>query len=336
MSYKVAILGATGAVGKELLKLLEERAFPVQELTLLASKRSAGRKFTFKGQEIVTKELKLDSFKGIDIVLSSAGGSISREYLPAAVRAGAVCIDNTSHFRLQPDVPLVIPEINPGDIKEHRGIIANPNCSTIIMLLPLWGLHKISPIKRVVVSTYQAASGAGAQAMEELQEETRSQLKGEVFKPTVIPHTYAFNLFPHNSPMQANGYCEEENKMVNETRKIFKQPDLKISPTCVRVPVLRAHAESINVQFTSPISPQEIYRAWEKAEGVEVLEDRGANRWAMPLDASGKDPVYVGRLRQDPTLENTYEMWVVGDQLRKGAALNAVQIAEKYLEMRCI
>ena len=334
MSYNLAVLGSTGAVGKEILDLLEERKFPINHLKLLASKRSAGKKINFRGRQIIVEELTHQSFVDVDIVLSSASGSISREFLPSAVKAGALCIDNTSYFRLHPEVPLVIPEINVEEIIRHQGIIANPNCSTIIMLVPLWFLHQINPIKRVIVSTYQAASGAGAAAIDELKRETKALLNGKSFKREVMPHPYAFNLFPHNSPMNKNGYCEEENKMINETRKIFKDPTFKVSPTCVRVPVLRAHSESINIEFTQPTSEEEIYRILSSSPGVKVLENRNENRWPMPVDASQKDLIYVGRVRRDLTNPNTYEIWVVGDQIRKGAALNAIQIAEKYIEKK--
>jgi aspartate-semialdehyde dehydrogenase len=329
MGIRVAIMGATGAVGQEFLSLLQERAFPISELRLLASKRSAGKTMRFGEDHIVVQELTHDSFEGIDLVLASAGGSLSKEFAPSAVKAGAVVVDNTSYFRMHPDVPLVIPEINPEDIKLHKGIIANPNCSTIIMCLPLFPLHKRYRIKRVSVATYQAASGAGAVAMQELMDETQARIEGKDFTRTVIPHPYAFNLFPHNSPMTDNGYCEEELKMVKETRRIFHDDALRISATCVRVPVLRAHSEAVNVEFETDPDVQECYDILSRTEGVQVLEDRANNRWPMPLDASGKDPVLVGRLRKDISQPNTLDLWMVGDQIRKGAALNAIQIAEK-------
>ncbi len=329
MGINVAIMGATGAVGTELLALLDERKFPLGKLTLLASKRSAGRTLTFQGETYPVEELTHDSFKDVQLVLASAGGKISKEFAPSAVAAGAVVVDNTSYFRMQEGVPLVIPEVNPEDIAKHKGIIANPNCSTIIMALPLFPLHRRFGIRRIVAATYQAASGAGAIAMEELLQETAAKLDAREFTATVIPHPYAFNLFPHNSPMLDTGYCEEETKMIKETRKIFHDDSLRITATCVRVPVLRAHSESLNVEFEKDFSVEEAYDILRNAEGVEVLEDRANNRWAMPLEASSKDPVFVGRLRKDPSQPNTLEMWVVGDQIRKGAALNAVQIAEK-------
>ncbi len=332
MGIRVAIMGATGAVGQELLTLLRERNFPIAELRLLASARSAGKTIRFGDDNITVQELTHDSFEGIDLVLASAGGSLSKEFAPSAVKAGAVVVDNTSHFRMHPDVPLVIPEINPEAIQRHKGIIANPNCSTIIMCLPLWPLHKRYGIKRVIVTTYQAASGAGAVAMQELVDETKARMDNKDFVRTVIPHPYAFNLFPHNSPMTENGYCEEEMKMVNETRKIFEDESLAIHATCVRVPVLRAHSEAVNVEFLSDPDIAESYKMLAHTEGVLVSEDRDKNRWPMPLDASGKDPVLVGRLRKDISLPNTLDFWCVGDQIRKGAALNAVQIAEKLFK----
>ena len=329
MGIKVAIMGATGAVGTELLQILEERKFPVDELRLLASKRSAGKSLTFRGKSVKVDELTHDSFGGIQLVLASAGGKISKEFAPSAVKAGAVVVDNTSYFRMQEGVPLVVPEVNPEDIARHKGIIANPNCSTIIMNVPVWPLHKRFRVKRLVAATYQAASGAGAVAMDELVRETEAQIKGESFERSVIPHPYAFNLFPHNSAMTDSGYCEEEVKMLKETRKIFHDDNLRITATCVRVPVLRAHSEALNIEFEEDPSVEEVYSILRASPGVAVLEDRGANRWPMPIDASGKDPVLVGRVRRDQSQPKTLDLWVVGDQIRKGAALNAVQIAER-------
>ncbi len=328
---RVAIMGATGAVGTELLKILEERNFPIKSLKLLASARSAGKKLLFKGQELVVETLTHESFKDIDIVLASAGGKLSRDFAPSAVKAGAIVVDNTSYFRMDPKVPLVIPEINPEAIATHQGIIANPNCSTIILLMALAPLHRKWGVKRAVVSTYQAASGAGQLAMDELLEETKAQLEGETFERTVIPHPYAFNLFPHNSAMTENGYCEEEIKMSKESQKILGAPDLKITATCVRVPILRAHSEAVNVELQKETSVEEIYTLLKNAAGLSILEERGSNRWPMPIDASGKDDCFAGRIRKDLTQANTFEFWIVGDQIRKGAALNAVQIAEKLL-----
>ncbi|MCL1955781.1 MAG: aspartate-semialdehyde dehydrogenase [Fibromonadales bacterium] len=335
----VAIAGATGAVGQEFLSILAERNFPLKSLKLLASSRSAGKKIKFKDEEITVQELKHDSFDGIDLVLSSAGGSISKEYMPSAVKAGAVVVDNTSYFRMNPEVPLVIPEINPQEIKKHKGIIANPNCSTIIMLLPIFPLYKAFGIERIQACTYQAASGAGAMAMEELRLESIALAEGKSFKRTIIPYQYAFNLFPHNSPYNdgspektavhaPNGYCEEEWKMIAETQKIFGDDNLRVNATCVRVPVLRAHSEALNVRLSKKTNVAEIYEVLRNAPGVEILEEPSKNRWSMPIDASGKDPVLVGRVRVDQSQDNAFDMWVVGDQIRKGAALNAVQIAE--------
>ncbi len=339
MSRNVAIVGATGAVGQELLSILAERKFPMKSLKLLASKRSAGKKVTFEGTELTIEELTHDSFKGIDLVLSSAGGSISKEYMPSAVKAGAVVVDNTSYYRMDPEVPLVVPEVNHQDIKKHKGIIANPNCSTIIMLLPLFPLHKAFGVERVQACTYQAASGAGAVAMEELRLESIALGQGQSYERSVIPHQYAYNLFPHNAPFndgsEANakvkapmGYNEEEWKMVAETHKIFNDNSLRVNATCVRVPVLRAHSEALNIRFSKKTSVQELYDVLRNAPGVQILEEPSKNRWPMPIDASGKDPVLVGRIRKDQSQENTFDLWVVGDQIRKGAALNAVQIAE--------
>ena len=328
MAKHVAIAGVTGAVGTEMLRVLEERGFPVASLKALASERSVGKKVMFRGEEITVEELSHDSFDGIDIALFSAGGPRSKEFAPSAVKSGAVVVDNSSAFRMDPDAPLVVPEVNPEAAREHKGIIANPNCSTIIMVVPLYPLYKAFGVERIFVATYQAASGAGKTAMRELEAETQAVLDGERFERTVIPYPYAFNLFPHNSDIDEDGYCEEETKMVRETHKIFGDPGLRINAVCVRVPVLRAHSEAINVEFPRDVSPEQAYEVLADAPGVEVFEDRSANRWATPLDASGKGPVLVGRLRRDRSQPNTLDLWVVGDQLLKGAALNAVQIAE--------
>ena len=324
----VAILGATGAVGQEFLLILEERKFPLSRLRLLASGKSAGKKIKFRGEEIPVEEARVDSFKGIDLVLSSAGAKVSRELVPAAVKAGAVVVDNTSAFRMEPDVPLVIPEINPDEIKEHKGIIANPNCSTIIMAVPLYPLHQAAKARRIIVSTYQAASGAGMKAMLELQEQTREVLSGKKPAPKVFRHPIAFNLFSHDSGVREDGFTEEEYKMIQETRKIFRAPELKMVATTIRVPVLRAHSESLVVEFERPLSEEKARQILEKAPGVEVVDRRKDNYFPMPIDAAGKDPVLVGRIRKDPSSENGLAFFVSGDQLRKGAALNAVQIAE--------
>ncbi|KPK86530.1 MAG: aspartate-semialdehyde dehydrogenase [Phycisphaerae bacterium SM23_33] len=335
MGYRTAILGATGAVGTEFLKILQQRDFPLASLKLLASQRSAGKKLPFRGQELPVEEVTEGSFKGVELVLASAGGSISRKFAPVAVSAGCVVVDNTSAFRMEPEVPLVIPEINPQDIARHKGIIANPNCSTIIMNVPVWPLHKVNPVRRIVVSTYQAASGAGARAMAELQEGARAMLEGKPFTPTVLPHVAAFNVFSHNSEIGEDGYNLEETKMVRETRKIFHDPDILITATCVRVPVLRAHSEAINLQFTRPITEEEVREILSAAPGVRIVDDRRRNYFPMPLDATDQDEVLVGRIRRDISQPDGrgVDMFVSGDQIRKGAALNAVQIAEKLNEL---
>jgi len=333
MGPNLAIAGVTGAVGQEFLKILEERDFPFDSLKMLASSRSAGKKIEFKNKTYIVEEMTKNSFNRVDIALFSAGGSRSKEFAPSAVKAGAVVVDNTSAFRMDPNVPLVIPEINPQKIKEHKGIIANPNCSTIVGIVPVWPLHKANPVKRMVVSTYQAASGAGMQAMQELESQSREILNGK--KPTckAFPYQIAFNAFSHNSELGPNGYNLEEIKMVRETHKIFDCPDIAITCTCIRIPVFRAHSESINLEFADPITPDEVKDLLSTAPGVKVLDDREHNRFPMPIDAAGKDDIFVGRIRQDESIpENRgINIWVCGDQLRKGAALNAIQIAEKLL-----
>jgi aspartate-semialdehyde dehydrogenase len=323
-------MGATGAVGTEFLALLEQRNFKMDSLKLLASQRSAGKTLKFAGKDLTVELLTEDSFQDVDLVLSSAGGSLSKKFAPLAVQAGAVVVDNTSAFRMDPNVPLVVPEVNPEDIRLHQGIIANPNCSTIIMNVPVWPLHKVNPVKRIVVSTYQAVSGAGAAAMAELEEAARAFLDNKPFAPKILPHSAAFNVFSHNSEVGDDGYNVEERKMILETRKIFHCPDVLITATCVRVPVMRAHSESINLQFTHPITPEEVTEILSSAPGVKLVDDRKKNYFPMPLDASGKDPVLVGRIRQDVSQPDGcgIELFVSGDQIRKGAALNAVQIAE--------
>ena len=330
MSFNVAVMGATGAVGQVMLEILAERDFPVNELRLLASSRSAGREIDYRGESLTVQELTAESFAGIDLVLSSAGGSLSRRFAPAAAAAGAVVVDNTSAFRMDPEVPLVVPEVNPGDLDAHRGIVANPNCSTIIMVVPLWPLHRAHRVRRVVVSTYQAISGAGAPAMEELVEQTRDVLHDRPAVPRELPYPIAFNLFSHNTEIDADGYCEEEVKMIRETRKMFHEESILVSPTCVRVPILRAHSEAMTVEFEEPVSEAEVRGILGEAPGVSLVDDREANHFPMPLEASGRDEVLVGRIRQDLSRPDgtSVSMFLCGDQLRKGAALNAVQIAE--------
>ncbi|WP_068817824.1 aspartate-semialdehyde dehydrogenase [Phormidesmis priestleyi] len=331
-SYRVAILGATGAVGTELLELLESRHFPLANLKLLASPRSAGTTLEFRGEKIVVEAVNERSFREVDIVLASAGGSISKAWAETAIAAGAVMIDNSSAFRMDTAVPLVVPEVNPEAVATHRGLIANPNCTTILMAVAVYPLHQVQTIKRIVASTYQSASGAGARAMEEVKTQAQAILNGQEPKPEILPYPLAFNLFPHNSTLNEQGYCEEEMKMVNETRKIFGANDLRITATCVRVPVLRAHSESINLEFENPFDVAQAREILSQAPGVKLVDDWQANYFPMPIDASGKDEVLVGRIRQDISNPNGLELWLCGDQIRKGAALNAIQIAELLIE----
>jgi aspartate-semialdehyde dehydrogenase len=327
----IAVVGATGAVGVEILRVLERRNFPVGKLKLLASERSVGKTLDFKGKPVPVELLEAGAFKGIDIAFFSAGATRSREFVPAAKAAGAVVVDNSSAFRMDPDVPLVIPEINAHRIAGHKGIIANPNCAAITALVPLWPIHQSNRIKRVIISTYQAASGAGAAAMEELVESTRANLNGELYTPKVMPHPYAFNLFSHNTAIDADtGYNDEETKVINETRKIFEDDAIAVGVTCVRVPVLRAHCESITFECEKPITEDQVRALLTAAPGVMIVDDRSRNYFPMPIDASGQDDVLVGRIRKDlsdPT-GHSISMFVAADQLLKGAALNAVQIAE--------
>lgn len=328
----VAIVGATGAVGIELARCLERRNFPLASLRLLASARSAGKRIEFRGREIEIEALTERSFDGIDIALFSAGSAISRQYAPVAVRAGATVVDNSSAFRMDADVPLVIPEINAGEIARHRGIIANPNCVVVVAMTPLWPLHQANPIRRVVLASYQAASGGGAAMMEELRLSTEAYLAGRSFQPKVLKHDYAFNLFSHNTKVDlATGYNDEELKVVSETRKIFAAPALNISPTCIRVPVLRAHSAALSVECEHPIAPEEARAILSRAPGVRVVDDPENNHFPMPKDASGQDDLLVGRIRRDigDPSGRTVALFVAGDQLLKGAALNTVQIAER-------
>jgi aspartate-semialdehyde dehydrogenase len=332
MSFTVAIAGATGAVGVEMIQVLERRNFPVKELRLLASKRSVGKTLPYQGRELAIQELTEASLQGCDLALFSAGSGISKQFRAVCEKAKCLMVDNSSAFRMDPSVPLVVPEINPEAAKAHSGVIANPNCTTIIMLTALAPLHRLVPITRIHAATYQAASGAGHAAMVELQESTRAYLDGKPFQHSVLPHPYAFNLFPHNSPwIDDLGYCEEELKMVKETSKIMATDSIRVHATCVRVPVLRNHAEALNVTFSKELTVEQAYAALKTAPGVKILEDRSANRWPMPIDAAGKDEVFVGRIRKDRSIDNTLDLWVLGDQLLKGAALNAVQCAEVAL-----
>jgi len=326
--FHIAVAGATGAVGAAMLKTLAQRNFPVKSLRLLASSRSVGKKLPFRDEMLTVAELQHDSFEGIDIALFSAGGARSKEFAPAAVKAGAVVIDNSSAFRLDDGVPLVVPEVNPEDVNEHQGIIANPNCTTIIMLVALQPLHNLSRIHRVIVSTYQSASGAGALAMAELKAQTTAFLTGESFVPEVLPHPYAFNLFSHNSAILDNGYCEEEMKMVHETRKIMHDADILVCPTTVRVPVLRSHAEAIVIEQERKVSVEEACEALANAPGLRLVDDRQGNYFPMPIDSNEQYDVLVGRVRDDLSNDKGLALFACGDQLLKGAALNAVQIAE--------
>lgn len=336
MGANVAVVGATGAVGTEMLRILEERNFPLKELRLLASSRSAGKRLEFKGEELCIKELCTDSFKGIDIALFSAGGSVSKEFAPHCVKAGAVAVDNTNAFRMDKDVPLVVPEVNPEEIPRHRGIIANPNCSTIQMVMVLKPIHDAARVKRVVVSTYQAVSGAGWQAVNELERETESILlnSGE-YKRTVFPHQIAFNVIPQIPQSDAflpDGYTSEEMKMINETRKIMNEPTLRITATTARVPVIRGHSESVNIETEKKLTREEAREILSQAPGVTVMDDPEHQIYPLATLASGRDEVFVGRIREDTSVENGLNLWIVSDNLRKGAALNAVQIAERLLE----
>jgi len=327
----VAIAGVTGAVGAEFIATMDRRGFPVRKLRALASARSAGKTIDFRGQKVVIEELNERSFDGVDIALFSAGGGISRKFAPLAVQAGAVVVDNSSAFRMDPNVPLVIPEINAIRIREHKGILAVPNCAAITALVPLWPIHRNNRIKRLILSTYQAASGAGAAAMEELMESTRAYLNGDAFQPKVMPHPYAFNLFNHNTAIDpATGYNDEETKVIKETRKIFEDERIAVGVTCVRVPVLRAHCEAITFECERPITEDEVRAILATAPGVRIVDDRAKNYFPMPVDASGQDDVLVGRIRKDlsdPT-GHSIAMFAAADQLLKGAALNAIQIAE--------
>jgi aspartate-semialdehyde dehydrogenase len=330
MFQHIAIVGATGAVGREFIELLGRRRLAAKKITPLASKRSAGTRIDVNGTPHTVAELTDDSFDGVDLAFFSAGGEISKQYAPRAVEAGAVVVDNSSAFRMDDDVPLVVPEINPQDINRHRGIIANPNCSTIIMVVAVWPLHVVNPVRRIVVSTYQSASGAGAAAMRELERQSREYLDGKPLAPVVFPFPIAFNLFSHNSPIDETGYNSEEIKMVNETRKIFGDSSIKVTATCIRVAVLRAHSEAINLTFERPITPDEVRRLLSDAPGLRVVDNRDPQHFPMPIEASGRDEVLVGRIRQDISQPDGrgIDLFVSGDQLRKGAALNAIQIAE--------
>jgi len=329
--YRVVILGATGLVGQEFIKVLVQRRFPMASIKLLATERSAGKKLMVGSQMVEVEEATPDAFLGAHLALFSAGSDASRHFAPIAAKAGAVVIDNSAAWRMEPHVPLVVPEVNPEDLAWHQGIIANPNCSTIQMVVALWPIHRVNPIKRIIVDTYQSVSGTGAAAMEELTHQTQLILDRKEAPPHVYPHQIAFNLFPHIDVFLDDGYSKEEWKMIHETRKIMHAPNIAISATCVRVPVLVGHSEAIHIELTHPMSPDEVRHILREAPGVVVQDEPSLNLYPMPWTAAGRDEVFVGRIRQDNSHPNGIAMWVVADNLRKGAALNAVQIAEELI-----
>ena len=328
---RVAVIGATGAVGKVFLDILEERDFPASSIRLCASKRSFGKKLTVKGQELVVEEATPELLGEADIVFISASGDVSREIAPLAVKQGALVIDDSSAFRMDDDVALVVPEVNADDLREHRGIISIPNCSTTPLVMALKPLNDINPVKRVIADTYQSVSGTGAAAVEELWTQSAQVLEGRGVEPSVYPHQIAFNALPHIEPFQDNGYTNEEMKMRNETRKILHEPDMAVSATCIRVPVAIGHSEAVHIEFTEPISPESVREVLSGFPGIRVVDDPASNEYPMPIDAAGKDEVLVGRIRQDISHPCGIAMWLASDNLRKGAALNAIQIAEEVL-----
>ena len=332
--YQVAVVGATGAVGVEILRVLERRHFPVAGLKLLASKRSAGKTLDFNGKPVVVEELQAAAFEGVEVAFFSAGATRSREFIPAAVGAGAWVVDNSSAFRMDPQVPLVVPEVNPGDLSNGARLVANPNCCAAILATAIWPIHQAAGIKKVVVSTYQSASGAGAQAMQELEDQVRQHVGGQPITRSVFPHQIAFNLFSHNTKIAENGYNEEENKLIEEIRKMFHLPELAIVPTCIRVPVLRAHSESVVLELEKPLSPKEARAILARAPGVKLVDDAAGNHFPMPIEATGDLDVHVGRIRRDLSSPHGLALFVSGDQLLKGAAWNAVQIAEEWLKTK--
>ena len=331
-SYNIAVAGATGAVGGVMLKLLEERRFPAASVRPLASAYSAGLTVPFAGEEIEVRELTAGSFEGIDIALFSAGGGRSKEFAPAAVAAGAVVIDNSSAFRMEPNAPLVVPEVNPEDVKWHEGIIANPNCSTIQMVVALKPIYDAVGIDRIIVTTFQSVSGTGKLAMEELFKQSQAVLESREAACNIYPHQIAFNVLPHIEQFHDSGYTNEEVKMINETRKIFGDPELRVTATCARVPVFTGHSESLNIKTTRPVSVDEVRRLMLDAPGVELVDDPDNLQYPMPVDAAGRDEVLVGRIREDDSEENSLNLWIASDNLRKGAATNAVQIAELLVD----
>ena len=326
--YTVAVLGATGAVGQEMISILQERDFPVGKLIPLASARSAGKTLKFKGEDVTIQEACDEAFQGVDIVLGAAENDIAKRFAPAIVAAGAVFVDNSSAFRLDPKVPLIVPEVNPEDVKWHSGILSNPNCSTIITITAVNALNQLSPIKSMVASTYQAVSGAGAGGPVELMAEVEALSKGESYEPKVFPYQIAYNLIPQIGGEQYEGYTSEEMKMQNEGRKIMHLPELKVACTCIRVPVVRSHSISVSCRFDRHVTVEEVRQVIAKAPGCKLVDDLGAKEYPMPLDTSGQDIVYVGRIRPDLTDDNAIALWCCGDQVRKGAATNCIQIAE--------
>jgi len=330
--FHVAIVGATGLVGQEFIKVLGQRNFPMSSLRLFASDRSAGRKLTVNDEEVEVKETTIQSFEGADIALFSAGAEVSNYFSPIAARAGAVVIDNSAAFRMDPEVPLVVPEVNAEDAKEHKGIIANPNCSTIQLVVALYPLHKVNPIKRLIVDTYQSVSGTGAAALEELSEQARQVLEGRSVVPHVYPHQIAFNILPEIDLFLDNGYTKEEWKVVEETRKIMHAEEIAISATCARVPIFIGHSEAVHIEFSEPMSPDTARRILAEAPGIKVLDDPNISLYPQPWSVAGSDEVFVGRIRRDASHDCGLAMWVVADNLRKGAALNAIQIAEIVIE----
>jgi aspartate-semialdehyde dehydrogenase len=331
--YVVAVVGATGAVGNEMIKTLETRKFPIEKLRLFASERSEGKVLEFMDTEIKVEAINEDSFKGIDIALFSAGAERSKIWAPVAAKSGCVVVDNSSQWRMDPEIPLVVPEVNPHDLKRHKGIIANPNCSTIQMVVVLKPIHDAAKIKRVVVTTFQAVSGTGQKAIDELLRQTTDLLNFKEIQCNVYPHQIAFNVLPHIDKFLENGYTKEEMKMVNETKKIMGDNSIRLTATTVRVPVFRCHSESLNIETEKKLTPNEVRAVLSTAPGVIVYDAPDKNIYPVPIYAAGKDDTYVGRIREDDTIENGINLWIVADNLRKGAALNAVQIAEKLIEM---
>ncbi len=330
--YRVGVVGATGAVGREMIKILEQRNFPIKNLRLLASHRSVGTKLSFKEEKIAVEELKEDSFDELDIALFSAGGSVSKQFAPIAAQKNCVVVDNSSAWRMDPEVPLVVPEVNPGDLYDHKNIIANPNCSTIQMVVVLKPLHDAAKIKRVVVSTYQAVSGTGQKAIEELQTQVRALFNMQEPECKVYPYQIAFNCLPHIDIFLDNDYTKEEMKMVNETKKIMGDDSIKVTATTVRVPVFYGHSESVNIEFEKQIPAKEARAILTQSPGIKVLDNPKENIYPLPIFAAGEDDVFVGRIREDDTVEHGLNMWIVADNLRKGAALNTIQIAEELIK----